>query len=503
MFELAGRPFHKGGCRARFPLLEGAEFQPDCRSGERRSLIWPAGRFVVKDLPRSTVHRGRRGAAVTQNSPSENPAPDAGHGGGLYLRVAQGKVAVVDDDEFTRRLLRGWLETAGYEVVEFGAGAEALAAGPLDLIAACVDLGLGDASGIAVMKQLQGRDGDLPVIVITANRELEVAVEAMRAGACDYVTKPLDAARTLAALDHAVQQRALRAQLRAAEHDNPEIACVFGGGAEGRELAERIDAAAASDGPVWIVGERGSGKSAIAKLIHSKSRRGGKRFTRHVVGAHADSGELQRENGPDNEEPGGSIAIKRPESVDSEEREDLAELARKNGTSPRLFFLSEENPTTAWPNISWRDLTVVTIPALRERRADIPYLARHFLQRLDSPGPTRVRAEAVDILMSYEWPGNVREFEVVLQTAALACEGAEIRADDLPGAVKRDNAGIQEADSSVVPLKELERQAIEQALRVTGGSVTRAAKMLGMGRATLYRRLAHLGIAPDSSPRSN
>lgn len=415
-------------------------------------------------------------------------------------------MAVVDDDAVTRRLLRGWLETAGYEVVEFAAGVDALAAGPLDLIAACVDLGLGDASGIAVMRQLQGRDGELPVIVITANRELEMAVEAMRAGACDYVTKPLDAARTLAALDHAVGQRSLKAQLRAAEQGSPEIACVFGGGAEGRELADRINAAAAGDGPVWIVGERGSGKSAIAKLIHSKSRRGSKRFARHVVtsaGPNAHGADLQGASSPSKEALGGSVAIKRPEAVNAALRGELSGLAHDGAPSPRLFFLSEENPTTAWPDISWRDLTVVTVPALRERRDDIPYLARHFLQTLEAPGPTRVRAEAVDVLMSYEWPGNVREFEVVLQTAALACEGAEIRVDDLPGAVRRDNTGISDADSSVVPLKELERQAIEQALRVAGGSVTRAAKMLGMGRATLYRRLAHLGIAPDSSPRSN
>lgn len=443
---------------------------------------------------------------MTQQSPSETPAPNARHGEGYYLQVPQGKVAVVDDDAVTRRLLRGWLETAGYQVVEFVSGAEALAAGHLDLIAACVDLGLGDASGIAVMRQLQGLDGDLPVIVITANRELEMAVEAMRAGACDYVTKPLDAARTLAALDHAVEQRSLRAQLRAAEHDSPEIACVFGGGAEGRELSDRIGAAAAVDGPVWIVGERGSGKSAIAKLIHSKSRRGSRRFARHVVtsaGPNAHGADLQGESAPTHGTPGGSVAIKRPEAVGSSVRSELAELAHQNGSSPRLFFLSEESPTTAWPDVSWRDLTVVNVPALRERRADIPYLARHFLQTLDAPGPTRVRAEAVDILMSYDWPGNVREFEVVLQTAALACEGAEIRADDLPGAVRRDNIAVCDSDSSVVPLKELERQAIEQALRVTGGSVTRAAKMLGMGRATLYRRLAHLGIAPDSTPRSN
>ena len=198
------------------------------------------------------------------------------------------------------------------------------------------------------------------------------------------------------------------------------MACALNGSAKGRELAERIDALSGNSGPVWIIGERGTGKSAIAKLIHTKSRVSGGRFVVHGVRSNGTHGQtaLWAGDGPIAESSGGSLAIKYPECMDPSEREELAHRLNQTGDAraslPRMMFLSEKNPTEAWPEVSWRDLSVISVPPLRERKEDIPYLARHFLQILDAPGPTRVRADAIDMLMAHDWPGNVRQLEVVL-----------------------------------------------------------------------------------------
>jgi DNA-binding NtrC family response regulator len=456
-------------------------------------------------------------------------------------------VAVVDDDPTARRLMRFWLERAGYRVVEHDSGESALSEQPEHPAVACVDLGLGEIGGFKVIQHLRARDADLPIIVVTAQRELETAVAAMRAGAYDYLTKPLDGDRLLLAVHRARERGELVADVRRLESalgERSVLGTIVGQSPKMRELARQVERVLTSDVAVCIFGESGTGKELIARAIHNGSPRRRGPFVAincagipeslqeselfgHERGAFTGATGLRR--GCFEQANGGTLLLDELGEMSMSTQASLLRTLQEK--TIRRVGGSQETPIDVRiVCATHRDLRAeveagrfredlyfrlvvypVYLPPLRERTDDIPLLVGHFLHTLEEGGldrkVKRISPEALDALARHRWSGNVRELQNVVHRGLLACRGDEIGLADLPADIRNNvlpsipalanRRANDSGEDEVVPLHELERRAIQRALRVTHGSVGKAAKLLGIGRATLYRRIATLDLSKD------
>jgi DNA-binding NtrC family response regulator len=460
-------------------------------------------------------------------------------------------VAVVDDDPTARRLMRFWLERAGYRTVEFVCGRDAVEHRGEQPAIACVDLGLGDVSGIEVLRHLHALDAEMPTIVVTAQREVETAVSAMRAGAYDYVTKPLDCDRLLHAVGRAKERRNLALNVRrlqSALSERAVLGSIVGGGRPMRDLAQQVSRVLESDVAVCIFGESGTGKELVARAIHNGGPRKSGPFVAincagipeslqeselfgHERGAF--TGATQMRRGRFEQANGGTLFLDELGEMSLATQAALLRTLQER-TIRRVGGGSELPVDVRIVCATHRDLRgevevgrfredlyfrlvvyPIHLPPLRDRREDIPLLVGHFLRKLSADvgrHVERIEPDALDALSRHSWPGNVRELENVVHRSLLACSGDVVRLSDLPADIrsgvlpalppapeKRSGSRLEDdfPEDEVVPLRELERRAIQHALKVTQGSVSKAAKMLGIGRATLYRRIASLELSQD------
>ena len=460
-------------------------------------------------------------------------------------------VAVVDDDPTARRLMRFWLERAGYQIVEHESARSVLDSEAEPPALACVDLGLGEVTGIKVIQHLRARDAELPIIVVTAQRELETAVAAMQAGAYDYVTKPLDRDRLLLAVHRANERRELLSNVRRLESALTErsvLGSIVGKSPPMRELAQQVQRVLESDVAVCIFGESGTGKELVARAIHNGSARRRGPFVAincagipeslqeselfgHERGAF--TGATQMRRGCFEQANGGTLLLDELGEMSLQTQASLLRTLQEK-TIRRVGGSSESPIDVRIVCATHRDLRAeveagrfredlyfrlvvypIALPSLRHRLEDIPTLVGHFLRSLSKDIGREVHSispEALEALGRHHWPGNVRELQNVVHRSLLACRGDEITLSDLPPdirelalpailpsvAVNGNGARYHEpTEEDIVPLRELERRAIQRALRATHGSVGRAAKLLGIGRATLYRRIATLDLSRD------
>jgi DNA-binding NtrC family response regulator len=460
-------------------------------------------------------------------------------------------VAVVDDDPTARRLMRFWLERAGYQIVEHESARSVLDSEAEPPAVACVDLGLGEVTGIKVIQHLRARDAELPIIVVTAQRELETAVAAMQAGAYDYVTKPLDRDRLLLAVHRANERRELLSNVRRLESALTErsvLGSIVGKSQPMRELAQQVQRVLESDVAVCIFGESGTGKELVARAIHNGSARRRGPFVAincagipeslqeselfgHERGAF--TGATQMRRGCFEQANGGTLLLDELGEMSLQTQASLLRTLQEK-TIRRVGGSSESPIDVRIVCATHRDLRAeveagrfredlyfrlvvypIALPSLRDRLEDIPTLVGHFLRSLSKDIGREVHSispEALEALGRHHWPGNVRELQNVVHRSLLACRGDEITLSDLPPdirelalpailpsvAVNGNGARYHEpTEEDIVPLRELERRAIQRALRATHGSVGRAAKLLGIGRATLYRRIATLDLSRD------
>jgi DNA-binding NtrC family response regulator len=458
-------------------------------------------------------------------------------------------IALVDDDPTARRLMRFWLERGGYRTVEYSGGREVLDDAEATPSVACVDLGLGDVGGIEVIKHLRARDRELPVIVVTAQREVETAVEAMRAGAYDYVTKPLESERLVHAVRRALERRELLdnvRRLQSALTGREVLGAIVGRSSPMRALAEQVTRVLESDVAVCICGESGTGKELIARAIHAGGPRRDRPFVAINCAAIPESlqeselfghergaftGAIQMRRGRFEQAQGGTLLLDELGEMSLATQATLLRTLQER--TIRRVGGSEEIPVDVRILCAThRDLRAeveagrfredlyfrlvvypIFLPSLRERVEDIPLLVGHFLQKLQvdvGRDVKRIEPEALEALARHRWPGNVRELENVVHRSLLACSRDTIALGDLPPDIRslglptlppREYSGPAACPANdrerVIPLRELERRAIEHALRTTGGSVGKAAKLLGIGRATLYRRVASLELSLD------
>src|SRR6187549_3964981 len=428
-------------------------------------------------------------------------------------------VAVVDDDPTARRLMRFWLERAGYSVVEHESARSVLDHDGETPSLACVDLGLGEVTGIKVIQHLRARDAELPIIVVTAQRELETAVTAMRAGAYDYITKPLDRDRLLLAVHRARERRELVINVRRLESALTErsvLGSIVGKSPPMRELAQQVKRVLESDVAVCVFGESGTGKELVARAIHSGGSRRRQPFVAincagipeslqeselfgHERGAFTGATHMRR--GRFEQAHGGTLLLDELGEMSLATQASLLRtlqektIRRVGGSSDipvdvRIVCATHRNLKAEVEAGRFREdlyfrLVVypIMLPPLRDRKEDIPLLVGNFLQRLSEDVGREVKSiapEALEALSRHHWPGNVRELQNVVHRSLLACRSETITLSDLPPDIYRlalptipprpaksgDALSVLERpEDEVIPLRELERRAIQRALR--------------------------------------
>jgi DNA-binding NtrC family response regulator len=436
-------------------------------------------------------------------------------------------IAVVEDDSTTRKVLKMWLEKEGFPVTEYASGLQAIEQMRPGIALVCLDLGLGDIDGVEVLRRLCAQDPTRHVVVTTANTQVATVVEAMKAGAFDYLTKPIDGKQLLASVRKALAHRAMLLQDQAPERLKHRIASELGAqGQAMREAARHIARVLDNNVPVFLQGESGVGKERIARLIHERGpeHRGpfiaidcatippalqeaelvGQSVTAKATSIPgkltlALNGTLFLDNVEALTMPAQMALLRFLQSRSLPQEGDAAEqpMQVRIISATQCNLVDRVRAGQFREDLYYRLLVYpIRIPPLRERVEDLPGLLGAMLR--DMPGVDhrrieRISPDALDALGRYPWPGNLRELHNVLQRAALAATGAEIGLAHLPREIQDLLlAPLPRSPSTPPPLRslrELEREAIRNAISASGGNMSAAAKILGVSRATLYRRI--------------
>jgi two-component system response regulator HydG len=450
----------------------------------------------------------------------------------------RGRILIVDDDRGMCELLEDGLAHRGFEAASRGSGDEALlalAAAEFDVVVA--DLNMRGMSGIALCERIVANRPDLPVIVITAFGSLDAAVAAIRAGAYDFITKPFEADVLALTLDRAVGHRALREEvkrLRRAVAESARFEEMLGQSAPMRALYDLLDRAAATDASVLVTGESGTGKELVARGLHARSPRRAGPFLAvncaavpealleselfgHVRGAFTDARAARP--GLFVAASGGTLFLDEIGDMPLGLQPKLLRALQERTVRPvgseeevrfdvRLVAATNRDLESAIEEGRFREdlffrvnVINVRVPPLRERGGDVLLLAQHFVERFAARGAKGVRglsAAAARCLAAYAWPGNVRELSNCVERAVALTAFEEIGVDDLPEKIRdyRSSHVILAADgpADFAPLDEVERRYILRVLEAAGGNKTQAARILGLDRKTLYRKLERYGV---------
>jgi DNA-binding NtrC family response regulator len=454
----------------------------------------------------------------------------------------KGRVLVVDDERRQRDILQMILEAEGYETTAASNGRQALQAAtaePFDVV--LTDLKMPDMNGIELLSELPKQPAGPCVILMTAHGTIDSAVDAMRKGAFDYLTKPLEKDELLLTLRRAMERsnlvrenRMLHEQLR----DRFRLENIVGAHGSMQDVFRIVHKVASSTSTVLIYGESGTGKELVARALHHESDRGGRPFYAVNVAALPESileaelfgyekgaftGAEARKVGLFEQASGSTLFLdevgdlKRDLQVKLLRALQEREILRVGGTERiridvRIVAATNHDLEKAVREGRFREdlyyrlnVIPVALPPLRDRRTDIPLLVEHFIAKHAGARPRAMSDDALKTLMAYDWPGNVRELESVIERALLLGEGERILTADLPAAVRAGfgtRRGLLDLDvpESGIDLEELERSLIVKAMQKSGGNVTRAARLLGLSRRTLQYRLEKIQGALDGAP---
>ncbi len=460
------------------------------------------------------------------------------HAPGSALRVL-----VVDDDELARSTLETVLRRDGHAVtsVESGEAAVTTAAEQAPDVVV-TDLQMPGMSGIALLKQLRAQDRDLPVILITGHVDLDSAVEAMRAGASDYLMKPVNVGALRLAIERAVAARNVRAEAeelrrQVRERDAAALGNLIGASTAMQRVYRTARQVASSRATILITGESGTGKGELARAIHGLSPRKGGPFVALHCAALSDTlleselfghekgsftGADRRRLGRFEAAHGGTLFLDEVGEIPAATQIKLLRVLqertfeRVGGNEPisvdvRVVAATNRDLEQAVRDGAFREdlfyrLKVVNIemPPLRSRDTDIVLLANSFLVRFAAENTRTIDGfsdAARARLLSHAWPGNVRELENAVESAVVLCEGSRIEQEHLPEDVGSASKGKVAIPGST--LAEIERYAILATLEATGGSTRRAADMLGVSLRTVQYRAAEYGVETSRTrPRS-
>src|SRR5215217_3462195 len=463
------------------------------------------------------------------------------------------KVLVIDDDANLRKVLAAMLRRDGFDVTVAENGEQGLAEfnkNGADIIV--TDLVMPKVGGMEVLSTIRAANPDVPVIIITAHGTVDSAVDAIKAGAFDYITKPFDQTELSAVVAKAAKTN--ESARRSVRPDLKARAAIIGESPQMQDVYKVIDKVADTPSTVLITGESGTGKELIATALHGASSRRDKPFIK-INCAAIPATLLESElfgyergafTGAVTSKPGrfeladeGTLFLDEIGEIPVEMQVKLlralqeGEFERVGGIKTtrvdvRLVAATNRDLQTEIEAGRFRKdlyyrLAVVplTLPPLRERRSDILMLARHFVDKYNRRLNKKIEGiadEALALLQNYSWPGNIRELENLIERALLFADGPLITAKDLPDPV-RQGAGVQPSPSSSTPtpsmdvptgevgLKdivrmkaaELERDLIVKKLDETGGNVTRAARLLQISRKSLQTKMKEFGLR-DSAP---
>ncbi|MDP2345078.1 MAG: sigma-54 dependent transcriptional regulator [Deltaproteobacteria bacterium] len=446
------------------------------------------------------------------------------------------RVLLIDDDDAICGLVSKYLQHHGHsvEVLHEGLQMDRSLQSPFDVV--LLDMGLPGIDGLSLLDRITREHPEIAVVMITAAVGVDSIVDAMRRGAFDYLTKPIDLQRLAIVVRNAAEHTRLRLEsdgLRAAMlrgDGGPHLICGSQAMSEVISLVERV---AASRVPVLIYGEAGAGKELVAHRIHARSRRRDGPFV--VVNCAQKPPELLGEKlfgstmggGKFDEARAGTLFLDEVGELSSELQARLHRTLHEASLQERRtggdgdvrvvaatvkHLPTEVSRGTFRADLFYRlNVFSITVPPLKDRKDDIPALARYALARFaarENQPPPSLSDDVLEALITYPWPGNVRELNNTIERMALVASGGIIRAEDLPDEIrahsathKKDEpaAGSFDDDSgaTVRPLHEVEREMMIAALRETEGNVSEAARRLGIGRATFYRRAQRHGLTRD------
>jgi len=457
------------------------------------------------------------------------------------------RILVVDDEPNARGALSTILAEEGYTVTEAGDGVEALSIlrnSGADLVLA--DVRMPRMDGLTLLREARDSGIDAAFVVMTAFGSIEMAVDAMRAGAENFLVKPLDAQAVLVVIEKALEKRRLiheAASLRVRVRERVQFGNIVGDSPALREVFEVVQRAAPTRANVLILGESGTGKELIAQALHELSPRKDHPFVRVNCGALTETlleselfghergaftGAVARREGRFERADGGTIFLDEIGDVSPAVQVKLLrvlqtrEFERVGGTETlkvdvRLITATNKDLAAEVAASRFREdlfyrlnVISVTLPPLRARKGDIPALVSHFLRRFLEVHGKKIEGLApgtLQALLRHDWPGNVRELENSIERAVVLAQGPYLTTDDLPPTV----LGARPSDqpmSSLIPggtWQEIEKEAILRTLEVVGGSTSRAAAMLGISTRTIQYRLKQYaqereGAAPSQQP---
>ncbi len=467
--------------------------------------------------------------------------------------VDQTRILVVDDEPNLRKVLGAILARDGYEVIEAADGEQALGLIGRGVAAIVTDLKMPKLDGMGLLKRAAADHPDVPVVMITAHGSVDSAVEAVKAGAFDYIEKPFEQEQirqviAKAIRTHELERRAPRAQLNA-QPSAPATRGRFGLIGDSEPLSnvlQVIEKVADTPSTVLITGESGTGKELIARALHENSSRRGEPFIKincaaipkTLMESELFGYEKGAFTGAVGSKPGrfeladrGTLFLDEIGEIPGEMQVQLlrvlqeSEFERVGGIKTikvdvRLVAATNRDLQKEVAAGNFREdlyyrLNVVPIhlPPLRERRSDIPLLVEHFVAKFNErlkKSITAVEPDALERLTSYHWPGNIRELENVLERTMLFCAGPTIRAADLPPELQMAVTPSTIAPAPTAPgratsLKEIvrqetervERELIVRALDETGGNVTQAARKLKISRKSLQNKMKEFGLRDD------
>ncbi len=457
------------------------------------------------------------------------------------------RILVVDDDPAMCQLLEARLSKRGYKVTSTPGAEEAeLVLGNEDFDVVVTDLNMPVHSGLWLCERIVANRPEVPVIVLTAFGSMQTAVSAIRAGAYDFVTKPIEIDVLCIAMDRAANHRRLSAEVkrleRAVQADRGKRCSILGDSAPIRMVHDLIDRVAGVDSSVLVTGESGTGKELVARAVHDRSERRAAPFVAvncaalpealleselfgHAKGAFTDAKAAR--TGLLLQAQGGTIFLDEIGEMPLPIQPKLLRVLQDRRVRPvgsdrevpfdaRLVTATNRDLETLVEQGRFREdllfrINVIRIelPPLRSRGGDILLLARHFLaqfaERMHKP-VVGISEAAAERLLSYAWPGNVRELQNCVERAVALTRFEMLLVEDLPDKLRtyRSEPVVIAGDdpSEILPMDEVEKRYIAKALAAFGGNKALAARALGFDRKTLYRKIERYRIASGSEPPS-
>ena len=440
----------------------------------------------------------------------------------------KGRILVVDDELVVRDSLGKWFTSEGYTAKPVGGAREALETiQQAEFDIALIDIKMPGMDGMELQARLHEADPDMTVIIMTGYASVETAVQALKRGAYDYITKPVDPDELSHLVANALEHKRARREVVRLRENLQEIAPgteFIGRSPAMKKVVELIEMVAPTEATVLVTGESGTGKEVVARAIHAAGPRRYMPMVTIHCGALTETlleselfghekgaftGAQYRKKGKFEVADGGTVFLDEISDISLKTQTDLLrvlqekEIVRVGGNQPikvdfRCIAATNKNlealvkAGTFRPDLYYRlHVFCIDLPPLRDRKDDIPLLVNHFLNKFcmaTSRAVPQISPEALDVLMRHDWPGNVRELENAVERALVVGRGTEIRPADFSFQFE------PEQPKGGRTLEDIERVHIERILRETQHNLSRAARILDIDRTTLYNTLRRYGM---------